>query len=95
MVEAIRNLDKAFQNFFERIGKYPKFKTKRKSRQSFYVRYDRLHFKDNVCHIEKIGKVKFKTNYEIPKSKYKNPYCSYDGRYWYYGKFKCFRNDEK
>ena len=83
MVEAIRNLDKAFQNFFKRIGKYPKFKTKRKSRQSFYVRYDRLNFKDNVCHIEKIGKVKFKTNYEIPKSKYKNPYCSYDGRYWY------------
>ena len=83
LVEAIRNLDKAFQNFFKRIGKYPKFKTKRKSRQSFYVRYDRLHFKDNVCHIEKIGKVKFKTNYEIPKSKYKNPYCSYDGRYWY------------
>jgi putative transposase len=83
VVEAIRNLDKAFQNFFKRIGKYPKFKTKRKSRQSFYVRYDRLNFKDNVCHIEKIGKVKFKTNYEIPKSKYKNPYCSYDGRYWY------------
>ena len=83
MVEAIRNLDKAFRNFFERIGKYPKFKTKRKSRQSFYVRYDRLHFKDDVCHIEKIGKVKFKTNYEIPKCKYKNPYCNYDGRYWY------------
>ena len=83
LVEAIRNLDKAFQNFFERIVKYPKFKTKRKSRQSFYVRYDRLYFKDDVCNIEKIGKVKFKTNYEVPKSKYKNPYCSYDGRYWY------------
>ena len=83
MVEAIRNLDKAFQNFFERIGKYPNFKTKRKSRQSFYVRYDNLYFKDDVCNIEKIGKVKFKTNYAIPKCKYKNPYCSYDGRYWY------------
>lgn len=83
MVEAIRNLDKAFQNFFKRISKYPKFKTKRKSRQSFYVRYDNLYFKDNICNIEKIGKVKFKTNYEIPECKYKNPYCSYDGRYWY------------
>ena len=82
MVEAIRNLDKAFQNFFKRIGKYPKFKTKRKSRQSFYVRYDNLYFKDDVCNIEKIGKVKFKTNYTIPKCKYKNPYCSYDGRIW-------------
>ena len=31
VVEAIRNLDKAFQNFFKRIDKYPKFKIKRKN----------------------------------------------------------------
>ena len=87
MVEAIKNLDKAFQNFFKRIGKYPKFKTKRKSRQSFYVRYDNLYFLDNICNIEKIGKVKYRTNYKIPKGKnacrFSNPYCSYDGKYWY------------
>lgn len=83
MVEAMRNLDKAFKSFFKKIGKYPRFKTKRKSRQSFYVRYDNLYFKDNVCNIEKIGKVKFKTNYKIPDCKYSNPYCSYDSKYWY------------
>lgn len=83
MVESMRNLDKAFKSFFKKIGGYPKFKTKRKSRQSFYVRYDTLYFKADVCNIEKIGKVKFKTNYNIPDCKYSNPYCSYDGKYWY------------
>ena len=83
MVESIRNLDKAFKRFFKKQSKYPRFKTKRKSRQSFYVRYDHLYFKDDVCNIEKIGKVKFKTNYTIPNCKYSNPYCSYDGKYWY------------
>lgn len=36
-----------------------------------------------MCNIEKIGKVRFKTNYSIPKNcKYSNPYCSYNGRCW-------------
>lgn len=83
MVESMRNLDKAFKSFFKKKGAYPKFKSKRKSSKSFYVRYDNLYFKDNVCNIEKIGKVRFKTNYNIPNCKYSNPYCSYDGKYWY------------
>ena len=83
MVESMRNLDKAFKSFFKKKSQYPKFKSKKKSRQSFYVRHDNLYFKDNMCNIEKIGKVKFKTNYNIPNCKYSNPYCSYDGKYWY------------
>lgn len=83
MVESMRNLDKAFKSFFKKKSRRPKFKSKRKSSKSFYVRYEHLYFKDNVCNIEKIGKVKFKTNYDIPNCKYSNPYCSYDGKYWY------------
>ena len=83
MVESIRNLDKSFKSFFKKKSDYPKFKSKRKSKQSFYVRYENLYFKGDVCNLEKIGKVKFKTNYTIPKCKYSNPYCSYDGKYWY------------
>ena len=48
MVESMRNLDKAFKQFFKTKQGYPKFKTKRKSRQSFYVRYDRLNIKVNL-----------------------------------------------
>jgi len=87
MVESMRNLDSAFKRFFKNKGCYPKFKTKRKSRLSFYIRYDNLYFLDDMCNIEKIGKVKFKTNYDIPKGRnicrFSNPYCSFDGKYWY------------
>lgn len=83
MVEAMRNLDKAFKTFFKTKKGHPKFKSKRKSKQSFYVRYDNLYFKKGICNIEKVGKIKFKTNYNIPNCKYSNPYCSYDGKYWY------------
>lgn len=94
MVESMRNLDKAFKAFFKKKAKYPKFKSKRKSSKSFYVRYDRLCFKDNMCNIEKIGKVRFKTNYDIPKCKYSNPYCSFDGKYWYLS-FGCKQNESQ
>ena len=87
MVESMRNLDKAFKSFFKTKIGYPKFKTKRKSKQSFYVRHDSLYFLKEKCNIEKIGKVKYKTNYKIPQGrnviKFSNPYCSYDGKYWY------------
>ena len=83
MVECMRNLDKAFKSFFKKKSSYPKFKSKKKSSQSFYVRYEHLYFKNDTCNIEKIGKVKYKTNYNMPNCAYKNPYCSYDGKYWY------------
>lgn len=81
--ESIRNLDKAFKNFFNKKSNYPKFKSKKELKQSFYVRNDRLYIRNNSCNIEKVGRVKFKTNYNIPDCKYSNPYCSYDGKYWY------------
>lgn len=82
--QAFDDLNKAYKNFFKGLAKYPRFKTKRKSRKSFYVRYDRLYFKENVINIEKIGKVKYKTNYDIPiLPNYNNPRCHFDGKYWY------------
>lgn len=81
--QAFIDLNNAFKNFFKKNAKYPKFKSKKKSRDSFYVRYDKLFFKDDVVNIEKIGKVKYSTNYDIPNTKYINPRCSFDGKYWY------------
>lgn len=78
------DLQIAYNNFFKGITKHPKFKSKKKSRKSFYVRYDAIKFKDGKVNIEKIGKIKYKTNYNIPNLlKYVNPRCSFDGRYWY------------
>ena len=80
--ESLRNLDKAFKQFFKTKKGYPKFKSKKRNKQSFYIRVDRLYFKDGICNIEKIGKVKYKTKHEIPKGKYSNPYCVYNGKKW-------------
>jgi putative transposase len=83
-VQAFEDLNTAYEKFFKGLSKYPKFKTKKKSKQSFYVRYDAVKFKDGKVNIEKIGKVKYKTNYDIPNlSRYNNPRCHYDGKYWY------------
>ena len=82
--QAFEDLNKAYNNFFKGLAKYPRFKTKRKSRKSFYVRYDSIYFKESAVNIEKIGKVKYKTNYDIPiLPNYNNPRCHFDGKYWY------------
>ncbi len=82
--QAFNDLQKSFDNFFNGKANYPRFKTKKRSKQSFYVRYDRMNIKKDTVNIEKIGRVKFTTNYDIPILKtYINPRCHYDGKYWY------------
>lgn len=92
--QAFMDLQTAFNRFFERKAGYPTFKSKKKSKKSFYVRYDKINIVGNTLNIEKIGRVEFTTNYDIPiLDKYNNPRCSFDGRYWYlsFG----FEHDEK
>lgn len=82
--QTFKDLNQAFNNFFKKKCRYPIFKSIKKSRKSFYVRYDRMCIKDSTVNIEKVGRMKFKTNLEIPKlGKYMNPRCNYDGKYWY------------
>ena len=82
--QAFADLEDAYKNFFDGLAQRPKFKNKKKSKKSFYVRYDRITFKKNSVHIEKIGKVKYSSNCKIPKlDKYTNPRCHFDGKYWY------------
>ena len=83
--ESIRNLDKAYTNFYKKRAELPKFKSKKHCKLSFYSRYDKIYFKDNVVNLEKIGKVKYKSSYDIDLtriSKFSNPYVSYNGRCW-------------
>ena len=82
--EAFRDLDTAYKNFFRKTGKHPQFKSKRKSKPSFYARHDSIKFSNGYVKIEKLGKVKYRYNKEIPQlDKYVNPRISFDGMYWY------------
>ena len=82
---SLRDLDKAYTNFYKKRAGLPKFKSKKHCKLSFYSRYDKIYFKDNIVNLEKIGKVKYKSSYDIDLtkiSKFSNPHVSYNGRCW-------------
>ena len=83
--ESIRNLDKAYTNFYKKRAELPKFKSKKNTKECFYSRYDNIYFKNNVVNLEKIGKVKYKSSYSIDLTKiykFSNPHISHNGRCW-------------
>lgn len=84
--EAIRNLDKAYTNFYRGLAKLPRFKSKKKSKNSFYSRCEKIKFYENcTINLEKIGKVKYKTSYDIDFTKiakFHNPSVVFNGRCW-------------
>lgn len=53
---SISHMDKAYQNFFKGIAKYPKFKSRKKSKKSYTTK--QLRIADGYINLPKIGKVK-------------------------------------
>ena len=60
--EALKNLDKAYQNFFAKRAKYPRFKSKHNHSQSYRTRNqgNGIRFVDKKLKLPKIGLVKIK-----------------------------------
>lgn len=85
MKQGVKDANLALQRYFKGISGKPKFKSRRKSKISFYVNYESLVRKKNGFHGEKIGFVKTATS--LPKiaknKKYANPHISFDGKHWY------------
>ncbi|AFS78857.1 transposase [Gottschalkia acidurici 9a] len=82
--ESIRDLDKAYQRFFKGSG-FPKFKSKKKSEPRFYSRYEKIKFTRDVVNLEKIGKVRYRADYNIDLTqiaKFSNPRVKFNGRCW-------------
>ena len=65
-------LKSAYKNFFEKRTSFPKFKSKKYSKQSYttYADNNRVYIKDNYIRLPKIGFVKIKYHRPIP-SEYK------------------------
>lgn len=80
-----RDLNEAYKNFFQGICKYPRFKKKKEGKETYPVRSDYFFFKDDGVKIEKLGTVKYKTDYSFPIGKgykFRNPRISIDrGKY--------------
>lgn len=85
MKQAVKDADLARKRWFQGLSEKPKFKSKHKSKNSFYVNYETLKRVQNGFHGEKIGFVK--TCQPLPKlkngEKYSNPRISYDGKNWF------------
>lgn len=80
----LRDLDKAYANFFGSAG-FPKFKSRKKSKSSYPIINNRTYFDEKVVTIPKLGKVKYKTNYNIPlgkEIKLYNPRISHINNKW-------------
>ena len=60
----IDNNDEGFQRFFHNLKGYPKYKTKKKSKMIFPIRGDEIYCRNGFFSIEKIGRVRYKSNYK-------------------------------
>lgn len=60
------NLDNAYDRYFKKISKSPNFKSKKKAKKSYPVRDNMLVFHEDYVTIERVGKVKYRTSYDIP-----------------------------
>ena len=85
MKQGVKDANIALQNFFKYNKGYPKFKSKKRSKPSFYVNYEHLKRLPNGFQGERLGYVKTKES--LPKigknQKYVNPRISFDGKFWY------------
>jgi len=85
MKQGVKDANLALQRYIKGISGKPKFKSRHRSKVSFYVNYESLVRKPNGFQGEKIGYVK--TVSPLPKmpkdKKYANPHISFDGKHWY------------
>lgn len=80
--QAIKDACNAYKSFFKGQAQYPTFKSRKKSKPSFYNDTAKLKVKKNLVLIEKVGWIK--TSEQIPLGvAYTNPRISFDNKYWY------------
>lgn len=93
--QAIKDACTAYQNFFKGIAKFPKFKSRRKSRPAFYVDTSKISFTSTHVKLEKLttSRKKNKQKFNLIKlaehdripidAKYSNPRITFDGLNWW------------
>ncbi|OXS74682.1 RNA-guided endonuclease InsQ/TnpB family protein [Domibacillus enclensis] len=80
--QAVKDAYDAYKKFFKGLAEKPRFKSRRKSKASFYNDSIKLKIKDHSALIEKVGWIK--TAEQLPIGvNYSNPRISHDGKYWY------------
>lgn len=85
MKQGVKDANNSLQCYFNKISGYPKYKSRRKSKPSFYVNYYSLKRTINGFQGERLGIIKTREPLpKIPKDqKYVNPRITYDGKFWF------------
>ena len=93
--QAIKDACNTYKRFFKGQCKYPKFKTRKQSSQSFYQDNVKIQFTDTHVKIEGFAVSKKRNKQRLnwirlcekgripPNAKYTNPRFTYDGLHWY------------
>ena len=82
--QAIKDACDAYVKFFKKQTEFPQFKSKKKSKNSFYQDNCKIKFDKEKIRVEKIGWIRLSEKNRIPiDTKYYNPRISYDGLHWY------------
>ena len=93
--QAIKDACNSYKRFFKGQSKYPKFKSKKNSKQSFYQDNVKIQFTDTHVKVEgfavnkkknkqKLNWIKLCEKGRIPTNcKYMNPRITYDGLHWW------------
>lgn len=83
--QAVKDACNAYKRFFKKQSKFPKFKSRKKSKPSFYNDSMKLKVNNTHVHLEKIGKVKLSEKSRIPYGDvvYYNPRITFDGVNWF------------
>ena len=82
--QAVKDACEAYKNYFKKLADKPRFKSRRKSKPSFYNDNVKIKFTETHVQLEKLGKVKLSEYSRIPTdSKYSNPRVTQDGIHWY------------
>ena len=81
--QAVKDACNAYKTFFKGTTDRPKFKSRKKSKPSFYNDTSKLKIKEKSILIEKVGWVTIRKNAIPINCRYTNPRVSFDGKYWF------------
>ena len=83
--QAVKDACNSYKRFFKKQANFPKFKSRKKSKPSFYNDTFKLKVDRDYVTLAKIGKVKISEKSRVPYGEvvYYNPRITFDGLNWY------------
>ena len=67
LIAACHDLDVAYKKFFSKQNRFPRYKSRKRSRKIYPARSDRFHFVDDrYLKVEKLGNIRYRSDFVFP-----------------------------